>query len=442
MNPNDIQIVAASARTPVGLAARTSPRLFAPASVGFGCRARPRSTTGPSGSSRWTACWIRARSAVRRGSRRWAGGARRRTEERGAAGPEIRWGDCGPGRVARRAARMGSASIDRVRTTLAAVDVPQVRLRVEARAQGHAAALALVRGGAAVATRRSNQGRDRRRCRQLPRSGDARLVAGEPAVAGRRLAFGVRARRGSSFVALMRDEDARRLEVPEGPEVLGVGIASEARLIKSDDTCLGEGLTAAVGRAIASLQSPTEIVDDVHCDINGERYRAEEWGFVALRLGDAFRDATVYKTPVQGCGDLGAATGAVNLIRCTQAWRRGYAKGPRALAWGSSEGGCGRRSCSARRRRVADGKRLDQSAEDAGHQGQLQRRRGHAPQRMQDAGSSRAVRPDPAAQHRQERQLAAGLLEVGRHRRPARRHRRRQLRQHRRHRQSGDRAAA
>ena len=229
--------------------------------------------------------------------------------------------------------------IDRVRTALAAVDVPQVRLRVEVRPQGHAAALALV----AEAQRLLHDDRIKVAIvggadsyhdpETLAWLQENRQWLGEDS----RSAFAPG--EGAAFVALMRDEDARRLEVPEGPEVLGVGIASEARLIKSDDTCLGEGLTAAVGRAIASLQSPTEIVDDVHCDINGERYRAEEWGFVALRLGDAFRDATVHKTPVQGCGDLGAATGAVNLIRCTQAWRRGYAKGPHALAWGSSEGG-------------------------------------------------------------------------------------------------------
>ncbi len=229
--------------------------------------------------------------------------------------------------------------IERVRAALAAVAVSGLRVRIEPRPQGHASVLAsllealqllqdgrikvAVVGGVdsyhdpeTLAWLRENR-------QWLGEDSRSAFAPGE----------------GAAFVALMRAGEARRSDGTEDPALLGVGTAWETRLIKTDDACLGEGLTSAVRQAIAHLQSGKEIVDDIHCDINGERYRAEEWGFVALRLGAAFRDATVYKTPVQGCGDLGAATGAVNIVRCMQAWRRGYAKGPRALVWGSSEGG-------------------------------------------------------------------------------------------------------
>jgi 3-oxoacyl-[acyl-carrier-protein] synthase-1 len=110
----------------------------------------------------------------------------------------------------------------------------------------------------------------------------------------------------------------------------------ETKLIKTDAIALGEGLTAAVSQTLAGAREP---VDEVYCDINGERYRSEEWGFVAMRLGTAFRDATAYRTAVNRWGDVGAATGALNLVLCAQAWQRAYARGPNAMIWGSSEGG-------------------------------------------------------------------------------------------------------
>ena len=340
MIPNAIQIVATSARTPVGL---TAENVAAALRAGL---SRVRLSRAPAlddgtewffaldglldpgeidGAARIAAMGCSALADVLKTIA--TPGRRFDSEIPVLVGlPEER-----PGWAAREIERMGAA--------LAKVVLPGVRLRVEVRPQGHAAALALVEeaqrllqddrfkvaivGGAdsyhdpeTLAWLQENR-------QWLGEDSRSAFAPGE----------------GAAFVALMRAEEARRLEVRDGPPVLGVGVTSEARSIKSDDTCLGEGLTAAVGRAIASLQPGKEIVDDIHCDINGERYRAEEWGFVALRLGSAFRDATVYKSPVQGCGDLGAATGAVNLIRCAQAWRRGYAKGPRALAWGSSEGG-------------------------------------------------------------------------------------------------------
>src|SRR5581483_7894694 len=139
--------------------------------------------------------------------------------------------------------------IERVRAALAAAALPGIRLRVEVRPQGHAAALALV----AEAQRllhddRSNVvivgGADSYQDPEtLAWLQENRQWQGEDS----RSAFAPG--EGAAFVAWMRADEARRLEVRDGPALLGVGVASEARLIKSDDTCLGEGLTAAVGRA-------------------------------------------------------------------------------------------------------------------------------------------------------------------------------------------------
>lgn len=143
----------------------------------------------------------------------------------------------------------------------------------------------------------------------------------------------------AAFVAVMATQDTRRWRLAPNATVRAAATAQETKRIHADDLNLGQGLTAAVGETLAPLEGTSEVVADVHSDLNGERYRSEEWGFVALRLGAAFRDASAVHTPVSSCGEVGAATGALNLVLCAQAWQRRYASGPRALLWGSSEAG-------------------------------------------------------------------------------------------------------
>lgn len=232
------------------------------------------------------------------------------------------------------------ADLAGVSAALAAVEgAAGLRLRIELRPHGHAAAIEALHDAQ----------------QRLPPDGPGMIILGgvdsyhDPETLAwlreNRQWLGEGTRTGfapgeaAAFVMVMRASEARRLGLSPGPTVLSVATAIESKRINSDDICLGEGLTAAVSNAIAGLGSGRHLIDDVRCDINGERYRSEEWGFVALRLGAALRDATDYKTPVQSCGDVGAASGALNLAISLQAWRRRYARGPRALVWGSSEGG-------------------------------------------------------------------------------------------------------
>jgi 3-oxoacyl-[acyl-carrier-protein] synthase-1 len=117
----------------------------------------------------------------------------------------------------------------------------------------------------------------------------------------------------------------------------GVHSARESAVIAGEDEVLGHGLADAIRGAAASLQLPAEAIDDVYCDINGERYRTDEWGFAVLRL-DALR-STQYQMPASCWGDVGAASGALGCVLAARAWSRGYANGPRALVWGRYDGG-------------------------------------------------------------------------------------------------------
>jgi 3-oxoacyl-[acyl-carrier-protein] synthase-1 len=142
----------------------------------------------------------------------------------------------------------------------------------------------------------------------------------------------------AGFVALAGDRTRRAFQLPSLGIVRGMGTAQETRLIKGDDPSLGEGLAQAIAAACATLRLPEQGAHDMYCDINGERYRSEEWSLAVLRVPHAVRTMN-YVAPVDVWGDVGAASGALSCVLAVRAWTRGYAIGMRALAWAGSEGG-------------------------------------------------------------------------------------------------------
>ncbi len=126
--------------------------------------------------------------------------------------------------------------------------------------------------------------------------------------------------------------------LPGQGRIIGVGVAVEQALIKTEALCVGLGLTQAVAAACAQLPSGYR-VNDLVCDLNGERYRSQEWGFASLRVADAFDDPLSLRAPAGSFGDMGAASIPLFTILACQAAARRYAPGPHALLWASSEAG-------------------------------------------------------------------------------------------------------
>lgn len=143
---------------------------------------------------------------------------------------------------------------------------------------------------------------------------------------------------GAGGMALMSAGLGRRLGLPPLAIVRGARTAQEARLRESETGSFGVGMTQAVLGAVAGLELPREAVDTVYTDINGERYRSEEWAFVALRAPTVSK-APGYKAPSDCWGDMGAAFGALGAILAVQAFARGYARGPHALVMAGSDSG-------------------------------------------------------------------------------------------------------
>lgn len=121
--------------------------------------------------------------------------------------------------------------------------------------------------------------------------------------------------------------------------VRAAAIADEDRSPTDPIGLLGEGLTRAIEAACAPLRVAHERIDDVYCDINGERHRTDDWGFTLLRTSGLFHDGADYRSATDVWGDVGAASGVLGCVLAVAAWRRGYARGPSALVWGASSTG-------------------------------------------------------------------------------------------------------
>ena len=143
---------------------------------------------------------------------------------------------------------------------------------------------------------------------------------------------------GAGFCLLASSRAAQVIGCPAVTTIMTVSTGHEENRIKTAGPCLGEGLSEAIGSVLASLPE-TAPVDDVICDLNGERYRGEEWGFASLRLSRRIADPTSYQSPADCWGDVGAASGPLFAMLACQARMRGYFKGPTTLLWASSEGG-------------------------------------------------------------------------------------------------------
>lgn len=158
----------------------------------------------------------------------------------------------------------------------------------------------------------------------------------------------------AGFVLLASAPAAARFQLTAALELPMVATTKETKLIKTDAICTGEGLTALFCSLAAPLPPGTQ-ADDLYCDMNGEPYRADEFGFATIRAGGLFKDPSEFNAPADCWGDVGAASGPLFLVLAEAAARKGYASGPLAGAFTSSESG--ERSGFVTHTRLVDGRR-------------------------------------------------------------------------------------
>jgi 3-oxoacyl-[acyl-carrier-protein] synthase I len=155
---------------------------------------------------------------------------------------------------------------------------------------------------------------------------------------GPRTPNGLTPSEAGACLALASDRLRANHRLPVLAHVRGTCTASEVHTRDSETGSLGEALATAVRGATEGLVLPDQAPEAIYIDLNGERYRSEEWGFVNLRVAEVFGPA-IPTIPADCWGDVGAASGALFAILAAQSWARGYAPGPRALCLTSSFSG-------------------------------------------------------------------------------------------------------
>jgi len=143
---------------------------------------------------------------------------------------------------------------------------------------------------------------------------------------------------GAGCIALASVRLRERLALPSLARVAGVGLAQETTSLDDTAGAFGVGLSRAIEDAIDRLSIPDEAIDTIYSDMNGERHRSEEWGFVAMRVPAVFRTLEC-ETPASSWGDTGAASMILGAVLAVRSWSSGQARGPRALVLGSDDGG-------------------------------------------------------------------------------------------------------
>jgi 3-oxoacyl-[acyl-carrier-protein] synthase-1 len=114
------------------------------------------------------------------------------------------------------------------------------------------------------------------------------------------------------------------------------GFGREAQPSTSERASSGVGLTDAVRAATRSL-SAHRAVRWVLCDLNGESYRAFEWGVVRVRMAERLGEVEALRHPADCLGDVGAAVGGLLVSCAAEAFARGYADDDLALLWAASD---------------------------------------------------------------------------------------------------------
>ncbi len=101
-------------------------------------------------------------------------------------------------------------------------------------------------------------------------------------------------------------------------EIEGLGRRGRAEPIESGDPPSGEALAAALAAACTAGGPPAWVL----CDLNGESYRAKEWGLARVRAPALLGGVRALWHPADSYGDVGAATGGCLAAACVRSFER------------------------------------------------------------------------------------------------------------------------
>jgi 3-oxoacyl-[acyl-carrier-protein] synthase-1 len=118
-----------------------------------------------------------------------------------------------------------------------------------------------------------------------------------------------------------------------------VATATEPHTIWSPEPSAATGLSESIRATLTQLDDGGAETGLIVCDLNGESYRAREFGNTLPRVMREIAAGGELWHPADCIGDIGAASFALSVCIGARALERGYANGGGVLVWGSSDDG-------------------------------------------------------------------------------------------------------
>jgi 3-oxoacyl-[acyl-carrier-protein] synthase-1 len=146
---------------------------------------------------------------------------------------------------------------------------------------------------------------------------------------------------GEAGVAIVVQGTSRKRPTRDAPPLAAIsalGMGHEPDSAFSERAPSGKGIETAILGASAD-EHASRAVEWVLCDMNGEPFRAADWGAAASRLGPRISPELTLVHPADLIGDVGCASGALLTAMAVDALSRGYASADRAYVLTSSDGG-------------------------------------------------------------------------------------------------------
>jgi 3-oxoacyl-[acyl-carrier-protein] synthase-1 len=143
---------------------------------------------------------------------------------------------------------------------------------------------------------------------------------------------------GEAACALLLEH--RRTAEARGVPLRGVvgpvASGTEPATVDSGRWSTGAGLCQAL-RPLLRSEGGEAIGEWTLCNLNGESYRAREWGLVQARLAKSLKAARKLQHPADRMGDAGTAMTAILMASACHAFSRNHAPAPIALVWVTSD---------------------------------------------------------------------------------------------------------
>lgn len=112
--------------------------------------------------------------------------------------------------------------------------------------------------------------------------------------------------------------------------IAGTALAEEPNTFDAGTPCLGAGLTLAATGALDAARLPERSIRHVSTDLNGEPYRADEFGFAALRLTDRLAPGWQRLALAEVAGDTGSASAVLQTALAAHRMHRERGTGRKA----------------------------------------------------------------------------------------------------------------